>query len=100
MRSIRNRRCSSSTRAAPPACPRARCISHRAEIARNLVLRAEFGIAADDTFVAWSPLYHMGAVDYSLGTLMSGGTVIVVDGFDAAAAGRDRRRASRSAGCC
>ncbi len=62
--------------------PKAALISHRAEIARNLVLRAEYGIAATDTFVAWSPLYHMGGVDYSLSTLMSGGKVIVLDGFD------------------
>ena len=64
--------------------PKAALISHRAEIARNLVLRAEYGIASRDTFVAWSPLYHMGAVDYSLSTLMSGGKVIVLDGYDAA----------------
>jgi acyl-CoA synthetase (AMP-forming)/AMP-acid ligase II len=57
-------------------------ISHRAEIARNMVLRAEFGIAAEDAFVAWPPLYHMGAAEFSLGTLMAGGTVLVVDGFD------------------
>ncbi|HEX6275185.1 MAG TPA: AMP-binding protein [Polyangiaceae bacterium] len=63
--------------------PKAAVISHRAEIFRNLVLRAEFGIAATDTFVAWSPLYHMGGVDYSLSTLMSGGKVVVHDGFDA-----------------
>jgi acyl-CoA synthetase (AMP-forming)/AMP-acid ligase II len=62
--------------------PKGAVISHRAEIARNLVLRAEFGIAAEDAFVAWSPLYHMGGAEYSLGTLMSGGEVIVVDGFD------------------
>ncbi len=62
--------------------PKGAVINHRAQIIRNLVTRAEFGIAPDDTFVAWSPLYHMGAVDNSLGTLMSGGTVIVVDGFD------------------
>jgi fatty-acyl-CoA synthase len=65
--------------------PKGAVISHRAQIVRNLVTRAEFGVAWDDTFVAWSPLYHMGAVDNSLGTLMAGGTVIVVDGFDAAA---------------
>jgi acyl-CoA synthetase (AMP-forming)/AMP-acid ligase II len=59
-------------------------ISHRAEIVRNLVVRAEFGVGEDDTFVAWSPLYHMGAADCSLGTLMSGGKVIALDGFDAA----------------
>lgn len=63
--------------------PKGAVISHRAEIARNLVLRAEFGVAAHDTYVAWSPLYHMGGADYSLGTLMSGGAVHVVDGFDA-----------------
>ena len=32
--------------------PKGAVISHRAEIARNLVLRAEFGIAAEDAFVA------------------------------------------------
>jgi fatty-acyl-CoA synthase len=64
--------------------PKGAVISHRAELARNMVLRAEFGIAAEDAFVAWSPLYHMGAAEFSLGTLMTGGTVFVVDGFDAA----------------
>jgi acyl-CoA synthetase (AMP-forming)/AMP-acid ligase II len=62
--------------------PKGAVLSHRAEIARNLVVRAEFGVAMDDTFVAWSPFYHMGAAECSLGTLMSGGKVIVVDGFD------------------
>jgi fatty-acyl-CoA synthase len=62
--------------------PKGAVLSHRAQIVRNLVTRAEFAVAPDDTFVAWSPLYHMGAVDNSLGTLMAGGTVIVVDGFD------------------
>lgn len=62
--------------------PKGAVISHRAEIARNFVIRAEFGVAPEDTFVAWSPLYHMGAADPTLGTLMAGGTVIVVDGFD------------------
>lgn len=64
--------------------PKGAVISHRAEIARNMVLRAEFGIAEEDAFVAWSPLYHMGAAEFSLGTLMAGGTVFVVDGFDTA----------------
>jgi acyl-CoA synthetase (AMP-forming)/AMP-acid ligase II len=63
--------------------PKGAVLNHRAQIVRNLVTRAEFAIAPDDTFVAWSPLYHMGAVDNSLGTLMSGGKVIVVAGFDA-----------------
>ncbi|MGE0403962.1 MAG: class I adenylate-forming enzyme family protein [Kofleriaceae bacterium] len=63
--------------------PKGAVINHRAQIVRNLVTRAEFGVQPRDTFVAWSPLYHMGAVDNSLGTLITGGTVIVVDGFDA-----------------
>jgi acyl-CoA synthetase (AMP-forming)/AMP-acid ligase II len=62
--------------------PKGAVISHRAEIARNMSLRAEFGIQPNDTFVAWSPLYHMGAAELSLGTLMAGGKVIVVDGFN------------------
>jgi fatty-acyl-CoA synthase len=62
--------------------PKGAVISHRAEIARNLVIRAEFGLAPTDVFVAWSPLYHMGATDPALGTLMAGGKVITVDGFD------------------
>lgn len=64
--------------------PKGAVISHRAELARNMVVRAEFGIAPEDTFPAWSPLYHMGAAEPALGALMSGGKVITLDGFDAA----------------
>ena len=64
--------------------PKGAVLSHRAEVMRNLVVRAEFGVAPHDTFVAWSPLYHMGAAECALGALMSGGAVITVDGFDAA----------------
>jgi acyl-CoA synthetase (AMP-forming)/AMP-acid ligase II len=62
--------------------PKGALLSHRAQIVRNMVVQAEFGVAPDDTFVAWSPLYHMGAVDNSLAALMSGGKVITVGGFD------------------
>ena len=81
--------------------PKGAVLSHRAQIVRNLVTRAEFGVAQNDTFVAWSPLYHMGAVDNSLGTLMAGGKVIVVDGFDPERLADVASCAtSRSAGCC
>lgn len=63
--------------------PKGAVLSHRAEIVRNLVVRAEFGVAPEDTFAAWSPLYHMGAAECSLGVLMTGGKVITLDGFDA-----------------
>lgn len=62
--------------------PKGAVLSHRCQIARNLVLRSEFAVQVDDAYVAWSPLYHMGGAEYSLGTLMTGGTVHVVDGFD------------------
>ena len=64
--------------------PKGAVLSHRAEVARTLVLYAEYGLAGGDTFVAWSPLFHMGAAECALGALMSGGTVVVVDGFDRA----------------
>lgn len=64
--------------------PKGAVLSHRAEIVRNLVTRAEFGVQPLDTFAAWSPLYHMGGAENALGTLMCGGKVIVVDGFDQA----------------
>jgi fatty-acyl-CoA synthase len=63
--------------------PKGAVLSHRAEIVRNLTMRAELGLASDDDTVAWPPLYHMGATEWSLGTLMSGGTVYVLPGFDA-----------------
>jgi len=62
--------------------PKGAVISHRAEIARNMVLRGEFGLAPTDTFVCWTPLHHMGGADHALGNLMVGGKVIVLDGFD------------------
>jgi fatty-acyl-CoA synthase len=64
--------------------PKGAVISHRAQIARNLVVRAEYGLAPRDAFAAWSPLYHMGGTEYSLGTLMAGGKVITIEGFDRA----------------
>jgi fatty-acyl-CoA synthase len=64
--------------------PKGAVLSHRAEIVRNLVMRAELGLAGDDGTVAWPPLYHMGATEWSLGTLMSGGTVHVADGYEPA----------------
>jgi fatty-acyl-CoA synthase len=74
--------------------PKGALISHRAEIARMTVLRIDLGLTGDDAFVAWAPLFHMGSADQTLGALMSGAPVIVVDGFDCRAivdAVRDHR---------
>ena len=56
-------------------------ISHRAELARCLVFFAELGLRPGDTSVAWAPFFHMAATEPALGTLTTGGKVIVVDGF-------------------
>jgi fatty-acyl-CoA synthase len=52
-------------------------------IMRALVFTSELGIAANDSFVAWAPLFHMASTDHALATLLRGGTVVIVDGFQA-----------------
>ena len=61
--------------------PKGALISHRAMIARALIYGAELNVPADDTFVAWTPLFHMGANDFAIATLLRGGRVVVVDGY-------------------
>ena len=63
--------------------PKGALISHRAEIARNALLRMDMNAADSDGFVAWAPMFHMGSTDQTLGAMMSGAAVIIIDGFDA-----------------
>jgi fatty-acyl-CoA synthase len=62
--------------------PKGALISQRAMAARALVFAADYGIRGDDSFIAWSPLFHMAATDHSLATLLLGGKVLVCDGLD------------------
>ncbi|MFH0946786.1 MAG: AMP-binding protein [Planctomycetota bacterium] len=62
--------------------PKGAVISHRAELARILLRASDSRLRLCDTYVAWSPLYHMTAIEVSLGALLGGGKVLVVDGFD------------------
>ena len=62
--------------------PKGAVISQRAMVARAMCFAAEYGIGAEDSYIAWSPLFHMAATDFSLATLMIGGKVIVHDGLD------------------
>lgn len=64
--------------------PKGALISHRAMVARSMVGAADWQLGREG-FVAWTPLFHMGSADQTLATLMLGGKVIVMDGFDAAA---------------
>jgi len=61
--------------------PKGALVSHRAMIARGLVMSAEIAHPVGDHFIAWAPLYHMASTDPSMATLLRGGTVHVVDGY-------------------
>jgi fatty-acyl-CoA synthase len=61
---------------------KAALISQRALIARMLLLQTDLKIERQDGFIAWSPMFHMGGSEHSISTLMMGGAVFVVDGFD------------------
>lgn len=62
--------------------PKGALISHRAMIARAMCAASELEIPIGDHFCAWAPFYHMASTDQALGTLMRGGTVHVVDGYE------------------
>ncbi|MDB5998364.1 MAG: lcfB 2 [Rhizobacter sp.] len=68
--------------------PKGAVISHRAMVARSWVNAIDRTTDDADAFVAWTPLFHMGASDHVLSTLLRGGKAIVVDGFDAAVLAR------------
>ena len=61
--------------------PKGALISHRAMIARGLIFTSELGIPSGNHFVAWAPMFHMVSTDQGLATLMRGGTVHMVDGY-------------------
>lgn len=61
--------------------PKGAVVSHRAMIARAMLFTSELNLAIDDGFVAWAPLFHMASTDHALATLMRGGLVVIVDGY-------------------
>lgn len=63
--------------------PKAALVTHRAALARMTSLAIDRPMPECAAFVAWSPFFHMGSMDFALATLLRGGKVIVMDGFDA-----------------
>ncbi|NVN86840.1 MAG: AMP-binding protein [Rhodopseudomonas sp.] len=61
--------------------PKGAVISHRAMVTRSLMFSSELNISYRDAFVAWAPMFHMVSTDHGLSTLLRGGTVVVIDGF-------------------
>lgn len=62
--------------------PKGAIISHRAIIARAAAFASELGLAPNDSFVAWAPMFHMVSTDHALATLLRGGTVVMIDGYN------------------
>ncbi len=62
--------------------PKGALISHRAMVARAMCGASELQIPIGDNFCAWAPFYHMASTDQALATVMRGGTVHVVDGYE------------------
>lgn len=61
--------------------PKGAVICHRAIIARAMIGTVDGQLYPGNSSICWSPLYHMGGTDPTLGCLMHGDTVFVVDGF-------------------
>lgn len=62
--------------------PKGAVISHRAAIARALVMMVDWSVRSTDGSIAWSPLFHMAGADPALAALCNGAPVYIVDGFD------------------
>ncbi len=58
-------------------------ISHRAMIARTLISVVDRTAFSGGSFICWAPMFHMAASDNAVATLLLGGKLIVMDGFDA-----------------
>ena len=61
--------------------PKGAVISHRAMVARAVIGFIDRPFAPDDAYLAWTPMFHMGSTDYVYSTLLRGGKVIILDGF-------------------
>ena len=61
--------------------PKGALISHRAMIARAALFFTDLQLKHQAGFVAWAPLFHMASTDQGLATLLHGGTVYIVDGY-------------------
>lgn len=68
--------------------PKGAVISHRAIVARTLMGSLDRPLTREDSYLAWTPMFHMGSSDYVYSTLLRGGKVIILDGFQGEAMAR------------
>jgi acyl-CoA synthetase (AMP-forming)/AMP-acid ligase II len=62
--------------------PKAAAISQRAIVARAMVMAADMGLHAEESFVAWAPMFHMVSSDYLMIMGILGGKCFIAPGFD------------------
>jgi len=63
--------------------PKAAAISHRALAARGAIAVMDAFIHPGRTFAAWAPMFHIASTDATMISLINGGKVVLMDGFDA-----------------
>jgi fatty-acyl-CoA synthase len=61
--------------------PKGAMLSHRGVIARALGFAADQGWRPEESFIAWSPIFHTGGVDGLLVSGVIGGKCIIIDGM-------------------
>lgn len=62
--------------------PKAAAISQRAIVARAMVMSADMGLHAEESFIAWAPLFHMVSSDYLMIMGILGGKCFIAPGYD------------------
>ena len=62
--------------------PKAAAISHRALLARGAIAVADAFVHPGRTFIAWAPMFHIASTDATMISLLHGGAVLLLDGFD------------------
>lgn len=63
--------------------PKGAAISHRAMIARATISLMDGGVLPERPSVVWAPMFHMSGTDSTLIALLTGGSVILFEKYDA-----------------
>ncbi len=61
--------------------PKGAVLTHRSELARCQAMPFDLGLRPGSNNLCWPPLFHMGSTEPALYALLTGGRVIVIDGF-------------------
>lgn len=64
--------------------PKGAAISHRAMIARAMIGGLDGAIFPERDSVVWGPMFHIAGTDNIMMTLLHGGSIILMDGYDPA----------------